>query len=162
VSAVSCPADPRQAMRLCGAHPSGLHVGSGLEVQSFLEVPVLAQAVPERLLLESETMNSNTMPRWLVALLTVLGVAILGPPALALLLVALGLAFGVGVALLKVSLVALAIAAVVMLVRAMFGNGNSAPRPDSLEVMAAKMEREEQARRAALDRQLAEAVQSSR
>ncbi len=107
-------------------------------------------------------MNSNTMPRWLVALLTVLGVAILGPPALALLLVALGLAFGVGVALLKVSLVALAIAAVVMLVRAMFGHGSTAPRPDSLEVMASKLEREEQARRAALDRQLAEAVQRTR
>lgn len=111
-------------------------------------------------------MNANKMPGWLVVLLSVLGVAILGPPALVLVLIALGAALAVGVALLKVSLVALAVAAVVMLVRAIFGKGRPTGLPvqekgESLEVLASRIEAEERERRADLDRQLEE-MQSAR
>ena len=112
-------------------------------------------------------MTSNTMPRWLVGLLAVVGVAILGPPVLVLLFVALGLVLKVGVVALKVSLLVLAVAAVVFVLRAMFGS-KSAPRlersreVESLEAMAARIEAEELERREALDRQLAEAMQSPR
>ena len=112
-------------------------------------------------------MTSNRMPGWLVGLLAVLGVAILGPPVLVLLFVALGLVLKVGVVALKVSLLVLAVAAVMFVLRAMFGNK---PAPslkrsasdDSLEAMAARLEAEELVRREALDRQLAEAMQSQR
>ncbi len=111
-------------------------------------------------------MNADKMPGWLVVLLSVLAVAVLGPPALVLVLIALGAALAVGVALFKVSLVALAIAAVVMVVRALFGSGRRTGLPvrergDSLESIAARMEAEERERRADLDRQLAE-MQASR
>lgn len=111
-------------------------------------------------------MTSNGMPGWLVGLLTVLGVAILGPPVLVLLFIALGLVLKVGVVALKVSVVALGVAAVVFILRAMFGNKPARlerrPSVDSLEVMAARLEAEELVRREALDRQLAEAMQSTR
>lgn len=112
-------------------------------------------------------MTSNKMPGWLVGLLAVVGVAILGPPVLVLLFIALGLVLKVGVVALKVSLLVLAVAAVVFVLRAMFGN-KAAPRlersreVDSLEAMAARLEAEELERREALDRQLAEAMQSQR
>ncbi|MDP3498808.1 MAG: hypothetical protein Q8S33_00690 [Myxococcales bacterium] len=112
-------------------------------------------------------MTSNRMPGWLVGLLAVVGVAILGPPVLVMLFVALGLVLKVGVVALKVSVLVLAVAAVVFVLRAMFGN-KSAPRlersapVDSLEAMAARLEAEELERREALDRQLAEAMQSQR
>lgn len=111
-------------------------------------------------------MTSNKMPGWLVGLLAVVGVAILGPPVLVLLFIALGLVLKVGVVALKVSLLVLAVAAVVFVLRAMFGNKparleRSAP-VDSLEAMAARLEAEELERREALDRQLAEAMQSQR
>lgn len=106
------------------------------------------------------TMNSNKMPGWLVVLLSVLGFAILGPPAFVLVMIALGLAFSVGVALLKVSVVALGVAAVVLVLRAMFGKSPATPRPlspgvESIDAIAARMEAEEGERRAALDRELA-------
>lgn len=115
-------------------------------------------------------MNADKMPGWLVVLFGVLAVAVLGPPALVLVLIALGAALAVGVALLKVSIVALAVAAVVMVVRAMFGRGRPTGLPvrvkksdglESLESIASRMEAEEQERRADLDRQLAE-MQASR
>ena len=112
-------------------------------------------------------MNADKMPGWLVVLLSVLAVAVLGPPALVLVLIALGAALAVGVALLKVSLVALAVAAVVMVVRALFGNRRPRGLPvaeqrESIESIASRMEEEERERRADLDRQLAEALQVSR
>lgn len=115
-------------------------------------------------------MNADKMPGWLVVLLSVLAVAVLGPPALVLVLIALGAALAVGVALLKVSLVALAVAAVVLVVRAMFGRGRPTGLPvrvkqgdelESLESMASRIDVEERERRADLDRQLAE-MQASR
>jgi membrane protein implicated in regulation of membrane protease activity len=110
-------------------------------------------------------MNSTKMPGWLVVLLSVLGVAILGPPALVLIFLVLGVALSVGVALLKVSLVALGVAAVVFVVRAMFGNRTPARLPsssgESIELIAARLEAEEAERRHELDRQLAE-MQSAR
>jgi membrane protein implicated in regulation of membrane protease activity len=112
-------------------------------------------------------MNSNKTPGWLVVLLSILGVAILGPPAFVLLMIALGVAFSVGVALLKVSVVALGIAAVVMLLRAMFGKSTSTPTPrmparsgESIESIAARMEEEERVRRENLDRELEQALSS--
>ena len=112
-------------------------------------------------------MNADKMPGWLVVLLSVLAVAVLGPPALVLVLIALGAALAVGVALLKVSLVALAVVAVVMVVRALFGNRRRRGLPvaeqrESIESIASRMEAEERERRADLDRQLAEALQVSR
>ena len=110
-------------------------------------------------------MNSNKTPGWLVVLLSILGVAILGPPAFVLLMIALGVAFSVGVALLKVSVVALGIAAVVMLLRAMFGKSTPTPRMaassgESIESIAARMEEEERVRRENLDRELEQALSS--
>jgi membrane protein implicated in regulation of membrane protease activity len=111
-------------------------------------------------------MNSNKMPGWLVVLLSILGVAILGPPAFVLLMIALGVAFSLGVALLKVSVVALGIAAIVMLLRAMFGKSTPTPRRmpagsgESIESIAARMEEEERVRRENLDRELADALSS--
>lgn len=106
-------------------------------------------------------MNADKMPGWLVVLLSVLAVAVLGPPALVLVLIALGAALAVGVALFKVSLVALAIAAVVMVVRALMGSGRQRSLPvverrESIDAIASRMEAEERERRADLDRQLAE------
>ncbi|MDP1825482.1 MAG: hypothetical protein Q8L48_19645 [Archangium sp.] len=111
-------------------------------------------------------MNSNKMPGWLVVLLSVLGVAILGPPALVLVFVVLGVALSVGVALLKVSVVALGVAAIVFVLRAMFGNKSPSRLPassgvESIEAIAARIEAEEAERRHELDRQLAE-MQSAR
>jgi membrane protein implicated in regulation of membrane protease activity len=110
-------------------------------------------------------MNSNKTPGWLVVLLSILGVAILGPPAFVLIMIALGVAFSVGVALLKVSVVALGIAAIVMLLRAMFGNSTPTPRMparsgESIESIAARMEEEERVRRENLDRELEQALSS--
>ena len=109
-------------------------------------------------------MNSNKMPGWLVVLLSVLGVAILGPPALVL--VFLG-ALSLGVALLKVSLGALGVAAIVFVLRAMFGSKSPSRLPaastgvESIDAIAARIEAEEAERRHELDRQLAE-MQSAR
>ena len=110
-------------------------------------------------------MNSNKTPGWLVVLLSILGVAILGPPAFVLLMIALGVAFSLGLALLKVSVVALGIAAVVMLLRAMFGKSTPTPRMparsgESIESIAARMEEEERVRRENLDRELEQALSS--
>ncbi len=103
-------------------------------------------------------MRSDKTPGWLVVLLSVLGVAILGPPALVLVLIALGAALTVGIALLKVSLVALGVAAIVFVLRAMFG-GSTPPRRvssgDSLEDIAARIAAEELVRREQLNRELA-------
>lgn len=112
-------------------------------------------------------MTSNRMPGWLVVLLTVLGVVFLGPPALVLLLVALGLALKASVIALKVGAVVLAIAAVVFVVRALFGAATPArapalPRSESIEEIAERLEAEERRQREALDRQLAEALNGSR
>lgn len=112
-------------------------------------------------------MHSNKMPSWLVVLLTVVGVVFLGPPALVMAFVALGLLLSLGVAALKVALVALAVAGVVLVLRALFGRPRTGvvrrePEVDSLEVMAARLEAEEAERRAALDRQLDEALRSAR
>lgn len=109
-------------------------------------------------------MTSNRLPGWLVVLLTVVGVAVLGPPVLVAIFVVLGLALKVGVVAVKVSVVVLALAAVAFVLRAMFGS-RPAPRAlpvadDSIEVMAARLEAEERVRREALDRQLAEALHS--
>ena len=112
--------------------------------------------------------NSNKTPGWLVVLLSILGVAILGPPALVLLLVALGVALSVGIALLKVSVVALGIAAIVMVIRAIFGGRSSAlPQrvssgDESIESIAARIDADERMRRVALDRELAEAMRGQR
>lgn len=105
-------------------------------------------------------MNATKMPAWWVVVLSVLGLAILGPPALVLVFLALGVALSVGIALLKVSLVALGIAAIVFVVRAMFGKGSPArvspSSGESIESIGARLEAEEAERRQALDRQLAE------
>ena len=113
--------------------------------------------------------NSNKTPGWLVVLLSILGVAILGPPALVLLMIALGVALSVGIALLKVSVVALGIAAIVMVIRAIFGGRPSSAMPrrvssgdESIESIAARIEADERVRRDALDRELAEAMRGQR
>lgn len=109
-------------------------------------------------------MTSNTMPRWVVGLLAVVGVVVLGPPALVLLIVALGLLLKAGVIALKVGFVVLAIAAIAFVVRALFGGKPaSLPRRDveSIDEIAARLEAREAEQRRALDRQLAEALQNS-
>ncbi|MBL8919495.1 MAG: hypothetical protein JNJ54_11580 [Myxococcaceae bacterium] len=112
-------------------------------------------------------MASKRMPTWLVVVLTVLGVVFLGPPALVLLAVALGVLLKASVLALKVGAVVLVIAAVVALVRALFGASTPArvptqPRVESIEEMAERLAADERRQREALDRQLAEALNSAR
>lgn len=111
-------------------------------------------------------MTSNKMPTWLVVLLTLLGVVFLGPPALVLLAVAVGVVLKASVIALKLGVVVLVIAAAVALVRAVFGSrpvrSPAQPRVESIEDMAERLAADERRQREALDRQLAEALNGSR
>ncbi len=111
-------------------------------------------------------MRSNSMPGWLKVLLAVLGVVVLGPPALVLLMVALGLALKASVIALKVLAVVAVVAVVVAGLRALFGGSPPEPRrrlvEPSIEELAAKLEAEEAERRMALDLELARSLSQSR
>lgn len=111
-------------------------------------------------------MTSNSMPGWVKGLLAVLGVAVLGPPALILLIVALALTLKLSVAVLKVVFVVGLIAVVVAGLRALFGSSKpqprSLPRESSIEEIAARMEAEELQRRAALDLELERSLSQTR
>jgi membrane protein implicated in regulation of membrane protease activity len=108
-------------------------------------------------------MSSTSMPRWLVAVLAVIGALVLGPPALALLLVAFAFALKLGILALKVGVVVLGIAAIVFVLRAMFASPRSLPRREtSIDELAERLETQEREQRQALDRQLDEALQSQR
>lgn len=117
-------------------------------------------------------MRTTSQPNWARLLLVLVGLVVLGPPALALLATTLGMAIAVGAVALKVGAALLIIWAFVSLVRGMFG-ASSRPQAtavpeaqpgvdtvEDLETMGARLEREERERREALDRQLAEAIRS--
>lgn len=110
-------------------------------------------------------MRSNSMPGWVKGLLAVLGLAVLGPPALILLIVALALTLKLSVAVLKVVLVVGVIGLVVAGLRAVFGKEKPAPalkRETSIDELAARLEAEEAERRAALDLELARSLAQTR
>ncbi|MDX2010200.1 MAG: hypothetical protein SFW67_08425 [Myxococcaceae bacterium] len=105
-------------------------------------------------------MTSNALPRWLVAVLALVGAVVLGPPVLALLLVAFAFLLKLGVLALKIGVIALGLAAVVVVLRALFGRPSPAPRQQpSIEELAERLEAQELAQRRDLDRQLAEALE---
>lgn len=116
-------------------------------------------------------LRTSTMPGWLTVVLVIVGLAVLGPPALVLLVAALALLFSLGVLALKVGVVVLLLMGVVALIKAVFGGPSPAvraaavpaPAPrSSLDDVEAQLAREERERRAELDRQLDLAVQQAR
>jgi membrane protein implicated in regulation of membrane protease activity len=107
------------------------------------------------------------MPRWLVLLLTLVALAVFGPPALGILAGLLGVAIGLTAVALKLGVVVLFIAMLVALGRAIFGSrapdpAPLAPRADILESVEARFDAEEAQRRAALDRELEAALRNAR
>lgn len=111
--------------------------------------------------------RSSGMPRWLVLLLTLVAVAVFGPPALGILAGLLGLAIGLTAVALKVGVVVLFVAMVLAMGRALFGTRTPAPAPlapraDPLESVEARFDAEEAQRRAALDRELEAALRNAR
>ncbi len=111
--------------------------------------------------------RSNDMPKWLKVLLAVVAVVVLGPPALALLAWALALTFALGVMALKVAVVVALVMGAIALFRALFGGPRQPalappPRAPSLDDLEARLAAEERAKREALDRELAAAMQSAR
>ncbi|MCU0695234.1 MAG: hypothetical protein MUC96_01755 [Myxococcaceae bacterium] len=105
-------------------------------------------------------MTSNALPRWLVAVLALVGAVVLGPPVLALVLVALAFLLKLGVLALKIGVITLGLAAIVVVLRALFGRPTPTPRPEpTLEALAQRLEAQELEQRRALDRQLEEALQ---
>lgn len=111
-------------------------------------------------------MTSNSMPGWVKGLLAVVGVLVLGPPALALLLLAAGLALKLSVLAFKVALVVGLIAVVVAGLKAVFGAPTPTrrlPTPEpTIDELASRLEAEESARRAALDLELARSLGQAR
>lgn len=111
-------------------------------------------------------MNSNKMPGWLVLMLALVAVVVLGPPALGILLGAVGVAIALAAVLLKVGLVVLVIYAFFALLRAVFGRSATPtaslpPHADGLETIGAQLDMDERARRAALDRELEVALRQA-
>lgn len=110
-------------------------------------------------------MKQERMPRWLLIVLVVACVVFLGPPLLALLVGALGLALAFGGVALKLGLIVLAAYGLAMLLR---GGSTSAARASalspaggaSLADFAEEREREDRERLAALDRELEQAIQA--
>ena len=110
-------------------------------------------------------MRSNSRPGWAKGLLAVLGLLVLGPPALILLMVALAWTLSVSVAVLKIALVVGAIGLVVAGLRAVFGKSTPTPvlrAESSIDDIAARLEAEESERRAALDLELARSLGQTR
>jgi membrane protein implicated in regulation of membrane protease activity len=111
--------------------------------------------------------RSSGLPRWLVLLLAMVALAVLGPPALALVVGLLAVAVGLTAVALKVGVVVLFVAMVLALGRAIFGRREPAPLPvarpavDTLASVEARFDAEEAARRAALDRELEAALRNA-
>ncbi len=93
------------------------------------------------------------------------GVVVLGPPALALLLAATGLAFSVTAGVIKLGLIGLGIYALVLLVQAVFGKASSDSREDrlahALDKNVSNLDRMDEQRRA-LDQEWERAVADAR
>jgi hypothetical protein len=104
------------------------------------------------------------LPKWLTILLVVVGVVVLGPPALALLLAALGIAFSVTAGVLKLGVIALIVYAAVMLIQAVFGKSSARSASPRLDTLAHNIEAADRmdAERRALDEELARAVAATR
>lgn len=108
-------------------------------------------------------MRKNALPGWLTVVLVLVALAVLGPPALALLAAAVGVAISLTAVLLKVGVAVLVVLAVVALFRAVFGRSTAAPLPrtsPSLETIGSSLERDERERREALDRELDAAIRN--
>lgn len=115
------------------------------------------------------TANSNKMPAWLMVLLGVVGLVVLGPPVLALLLGAIGLALGLAGAVLKIGVVVLVIWAIFMVLKGIFGTSRPQGRPTRLDTtgtierldpldVETELEQEHRRSRAELDRELELAI----
>jgi hypothetical protein len=116
---------------------------------------------------EMTVARSSGMPRWLALLVGLVAVVFLGPPALAILAGAMGLAIGLTAVALKLGVVVLFIAMLVAMGRALFGGRARAPAPlapraDILESVEARFDAEEAQRRAALDCELEAALRNAR
>lgn len=107
-------------------------------------------------------MRKNPLPGWLTVLLVLVGLVVLGPPALALLAAAIGITIALAAVALKVGVVVLVVLAFVALMKAVFGKSEAklAPPPQrpGIETISAAIEREERERTAALDRELEAAI----
>jgi len=111
-------------------------------------------------------MNSRRMPTWLTVLLIVFALAVLGPLALPFVLAAVAVAVSLSAVLIKVGVFALAVYLLVALFRGLRApRRQTVPRPPparaSLAMVELRLEDEERARRAALDRELESAVRAN-
>ncbi len=100
------------------------------------------------------------MNKFFKVMLMVVALAMLGPPALGLLAGLLGLTFGLLAVGLKLGVIALAVYAMVLLSRAVFGGGpvpRALPKPDrgpAIDQVFDELEQRRDAEMAALDREL--------
>lgn len=110
-------------------------------------------------------MRRNGLPQWLTVLLVLVGLVVLGPPALVVLAGLIGLSIGLAAVALKFAFLAFVVFAVVSLFRALFGG--SKPRrhgglPQTLSPLDVAHEEalaRDQAEKAALDAELARVMQ---
>ena len=109
--------------------------------------------------------RKSGLPTWLKVILGVVGVVVLGPPALALLLAATGIAFSVTAGALKLAVIGLGVYALVLLVQAVFGKASGDSREDrlahALNKNVAQVDRMDEERRA-LDQEWERAVADAR
>jgi membrane protein implicated in regulation of membrane protease activity len=106
-------------------------------------------------------MKRSGMPQWVVVLMVLVGLVFLGPPTLGLLAGLIGLAIGLTAIAAKLGLIALAVYAVVLVLRALFG-GPARRRVATPEVdhEAALQRDDEELRR--LDEELARVMASQK
>ncbi len=107
-------------------------------------------------------MRRDGLPQWLTVLLVLVGVVVLGPPALVLVAAVIGLSIGIAAALLKFGVVALGVFALFALLRAMFGSSPATrPVPDlALERSHEDALARDEAELRALDAELARVMAS--
>lgn len=112
-------------------------------------------------------MTDKRLPQWLLVVLTLVGIVVLGPPALGLLLGLIGLTIGLAAVALKLALWVAAAFVVVAIVRALFGSSrrSGAERvrvPASLESLDQEYDARRAAEKAALDAELERSLAAQR
>jgi threonine/homoserine/homoserine lactone efflux protein len=110
----------------------------------------------------SRGMDNSKTPRWLVVLLALLALFFLGPPLLAIALGAVGVLLALSAMALKVGVVVGAVYLAWRLLKVLTEPRPSTPVRLTAESLEESLEREERARKAALDLELEQAIRQSR
>lgn len=105
-------------------------------------------------------MRNSGLPKWAVVLLVMVGLVVLGPPALVMLAVLIGVSFGLLALGLKFAVIGLAIFAAYALLKALFGREQRprvmpVSRGSEIEYSHAESLARDQAEKRALDEELA-------